>query len=182
MQPEMTIESNNLKKIKNTIFSIHLPDAQKLNVKVLEKFQIYKDHNDARKSHFFEGRHENIYIPTELIEEVQTVLSFCTHCVTKITGKKFLKSGLWFNYMEPGHITLAHSHDEDDEIYSAVYYVSVPENSGNLIITENNMDIVIQPVDGMIVLFPPNLVHHVTKNNSNKARLSLGINIGNSIT
>ncbi len=175
----MTIKKNTINKIENSIFSTYIPDSQQLNKIISDKFNLYKDHSNTRKSHFFEGRHENIYIPTDLIEEVETILSYCTQCVEDITGKKSLKSGLWFNFMEPGHVTLAHSHDEEDELYSAVYYVSVPDDSGNLIITKNNNDVTIQPVEGKLVLFPPDLVHHVTRNNSNKTRLSLGINIGN---
>ena len=182
----MQIEDINLEAISNssnTIFSANLPKHIELNKNILEKFHQYKDHDKARKSHLFEGRYENIYIPVELIEEIHAILSFSKLCVQKITKinsvKKPLKSGLWFNYMEPDHVTLPHSHDDADEIYSAVYYVKVPDNSGNLIITENNQDIVIKPKEGMLALFPPNLMHHVTKNNSNEARLSLGINIGN---
>ncbi|MFV2059639.1 MAG: 2OG-Fe(II) oxygenase [Gammaproteobacteria bacterium] len=175
MPPELNFE-----KITDTIFSSFISGNQKLNSLIFKKFKSFKDHDNTRKSHFFEGRHENIYIATDLIEELQTVLSHCAQCVTHITGVESLKSGLWFNYMEPGHVTLPHSHDENDEIYSAVYYVKVPKDSGNLIITENSEDILIKPIDGMLVLFPPELVHCVTKNESNEARLSLGINIGTS--
>ncbi len=175
----MTLGNDTIQNITPTIFTFHIPSTIELNKNILKKFNLYKNHADTKKSHYFEGRHENFYIPKELIEEIQTVLSYCTQCVEKVTGKKSLKSGLWFNYMEPGHITLPHSHDEGNEIYSAVYYVDVPENSGNLIIIENKNEVEIQPNAGMLVLFPPNLVHHVTKNNSNESRLSLGINIGN---
>ncbi|MFV1983905.1 MAG: putative 2OG-Fe(II) oxygenase [Thiohalomonadales bacterium] len=167
-----------LQEITKDIFCYHFPKYQNLNKNILDKFHLFKNHTTTRNSHFFEDRYENIYIPSDLIEEINTVLFYCNHCVKIITGKNSLHSGLWFNYMNPGNLTLPHSHDEADELYSAVYYVKVPENSGDLIIKENNQDITIHPQEGMFVLFPPTFVHHVTKNNSNEARLSLGINIG----
>jgi len=167
-----------LETISNKIFSVKLPNSKKLNETILDKFQLYKDNDNTRKTHLFEGRYENIYISSKLILETNVILSFATQCVQKITERNSLKSGLWFNYMEPGHITLPHSHDDADEVYSAVYYVKVPNDSGDLIINDTNLDIVVKPKEGMLVLFPPNLVHHVTKNNSSESRLSLGMNIG----
>lgn len=179
MQLKINKQDIYLQEISKTIFCFRIPDFRKLNKNIVDKFHKYKDHANTRKSHFFEGRHENIYIPSELISEIQTILSYCIFCVEKITQKTSLHSGLWFNYMKPGHITIPHSHDEADELYSAVYYVNTPDNSGHLIITENNQNLTIKPTQGMLVLFPPNLLHHVTKNNSKEPRLSLGINIGN---
>ncbi|VAW95314.1 hypothetical protein MNBD_GAMMA22-33 [hydrothermal vent metagenome] len=167
-----------LEKITNTIFRYYVAQSTSLNSVINEKFLNYVNEENTRKSHFFEGRHENIYISSELISEIKTVLNFGKLCVEEITGETPSQSGLWFNYMQPGHVTLAHSHDEADEIYSAVYYVRVPKNSGDLIITEDNKDITIHPKEGTLVLFPPSLVHHVTVNNSKSARLSVGINIG----
>ena len=181
MLPKMKRSNIHLDKITNSIACFHYPEFQKLNKNIFDKFQLYKDNKNTRKSHFFEGRHENIYIPSDLIEETGTVLFYSEQCVQKITGENSLHSGLWFNYMEPGQLTLPHQHDDLDEIYSAVYYVKVPESSGDLIIKEDNQDITIKPKEGMLVLFPPELVHHVTANNSNDVRLSLGINIGKSI-
>lgn len=175
MQPSII----NLENITNSIFSSHFSDVQLLNSTILEKFILYKDHPGTRKSHLFENRYENTYIAPNIIKETETVLLNCNQCVQKITGEKSDRSGIWFNYMEPGNLTLPHTHDDADELYSAVYYVSVPDKSGTLIITENNKEIIIKPKEGMLVLFPPSLLHHVTKNESNDNRLSLGINIGN---
>ncbi len=178
MQLDLNTNELFLEEITENILRYQYPDYKTLNSTIINKFNLYKDHTSTNKTHLFEGRYENIYITTDLIAEIKTVLTLATRCVEKITGKSKLHSGLWFNYMEPGHLTLPHSHDDDDEIYSAVYYLQVPENSGNLVINENKKEFIIKPKTGALVLFPPELVHHVTKNDSNEFRLSLGINIG----
>lgn len=80
--------------------------------------------------------------------------------------------------MSAGDITLAHAHDEYDELLSAVYYVDVPRNSGILIIRQNGEQAMIAPQAGLLVFFSPCLMHEVTKNNSRQMQLSIGMNFG----
>lgn len=162
------------------IYSYRMPAAQTLNQALLDGFTQLSEHEDVRKTHFFGGRYENIYIDHSRIPEIDTVLSTAIAAVAEITGRHAdeLRAGLWFNAMEPGHVTTAHRHDDDDEIYSAVYYVKVPENSGHIILMEGNFTLTVQPEEGMFVFFPPDMMHEVTINNSDSMRLSLGINIG----
>ena len=80
--------------------------------------------------------------------------------------------------MPSGAVTSVHSHDDYDELISTVYYVSVPENSGNLIIHEGEKRHVIEPKEGMFVFFAPDVVHEVSKNMSADDRLSIAINFG----
>ena len=67
--------------------------------------------------------------------------------------------------MDAGQRTTLHHHDENDELLSAVYYIRVPENSGNLILHDAGKKISIVekttsftlhtnefvPVDGLVV-------------------------------
>ncbi len=55
--------------------------------------------------------------------------------------------------MQSGAHTTLHSHDDDDEILSAVYYVQVPENSGELIIHAEKGPIHHTPHEGQRVFF-----------------------------
>jgi hypothetical protein len=80
--------------------------------------------------------------------------------------------------MPPGAVTTVHSHDDYDELLSGVYYVSVPQNSGNLIIQQQNRQYVITPQQGMFVFFAPDALHEVSENMSAEDRLSIGINFG----
>jgi ectoine hydroxylase-related dioxygenase (phytanoyl-CoA dioxygenase family) len=70
-----------------------------------------------------------------------------------------------------------------DELLSAVYYVEVPEDSGNLVIYEkipgeDPRKIEIAPAAGEFVFFKPDVAHEVTRNNSSQSRLSIGLNFG----
>ena len=80
--------------------------------------------------------------------------------------------------MPPGAITTKHSHDDDDELLSCVYYVAVPDNSGDLIIHTDNENLRINPEEGMFVFFKPDVMHEVTENLSSESRLSIAINFG----
>ena len=89
-----------------------------------------------------------------------------------------LSVGFWLNDMGPGHVTLPHAHEEDDELVSGVYYVSVPENSGELSLTQGAIHARVTPREGRFVFFPPDVVHEVSENRSDRMRLSIGMNFG----
>ncbi len=89
-----------------------------------------------------------------------------------------LSVGFWINDMGPGHVTVPHTHDEDDELVSAVYYVRVPENSGDLVLTRGVASTRITARQGMFVFFAPDVMHEVTENKSGGTRLSIGMNFG----
>ena len=135
---------------------------------------------DIRQSHHFGGRYENIYIDSKKIPELDTILHQAIQCASEILDipTSRLKAGLWFNAMGKGQVTTAHRHDDDDELLSAVYYVRIPENSGQLILSEQNLRTEVTPKAGMFMFFPSDMMHEVTVNNSEEMRLSLGINIG----
>ena len=85
--------------------------------------------------------------------------------------------------MPPGSTTTLHTHDDADELMSAVYYVNVPENSGRLVIHEKkdgvgSRKIEITPEAGDFIFFKPDVAHEVTRNNSAQSRLSIAFNFG----
>lgn len=88
-----------------------------------------------------------------------------------------LRSGFWFNDMQPGDVTQPHSHD-DDEWLPGVYYLKAPKYSGSLILCAGMKRISIPPEEGKLVLFSSSEVHEVTENKSNETRLSIGMNFG----
>ena len=89
-----------------------------------------------------------------------------------------LSVGFWFNLMQPGQITDWHTHDDLDELVSAVVYLKVPQNSGDLILKSPAQTIRLQPVSGHYVFFDPATPHAVTENLSTEHRLSIGMNFG----
>ena len=152
--------------------------ANTLNRALLDGFLKHQHDASVRRSHLFNGRYENIYLTPEQIPELEHLLDEACDHARRITGIDDLQAGCWFNFMPPGAVTTVHSHDDDDELLSAVYYVSVARNSGNLIIHEGNKQHTITPEQGMFVFFAPDVVHEVSENLSSHERLSIAINFG----
>jgi hypothetical protein len=161
----------------------HCPDCAVLNAAIHAQFLACPD--DAwRRSHYFGGRFENIYISTETIPALRPILVQAREFAAGITGigAAGLRPGFWFNAMRPGDVTLPHTHDDDDEVLSAAYYLHVPAHSGDLLVHEGTRSARITPQSGMFVFFAPQCLHEVTRNDSAELRLSLGINFGNAAT
>jgi len=148
------------------------------NKKITLDFLKLNDSPDIRKTHLFEGRYENIYLNEKHIPELSSLIDEATQHAQNILKVQGLRAGYWFNYMPPESTTTLHTHDDDDELLSAVYYVDVPENSGNLIIYQGSEKIEIRPETGHFIFFKPDVQHEVSRNNSHQHRLSIGINFG----
>lgn len=166
----------------NSSLHVHfLDDSTGLNRALAAGVARHAEDPDVRKTHFFDGRHENLYIDSERIPELATVLNTARELARGLLGLPStdrLRCGGWFNRMGPGHVTLPHRHDDDDELLSAVYYVQVPRDSGQLVLLEPPIHTRVEPREGMFVFFPPSVLHEVTENRSATERLSIGINIG----
>ena len=170
---------NRLNKIKHGYFA-YLPAAEDLNDSIIEGFRDYEDDSSTRKTHYFKGRYENIYIDRAKIPALDAVISQATEYAATILELKTeqLQCGFWFNSMQSGHVTIAHTHDDDDELLSGVYYVEVPQNSGQLLLGASGKQETIEPEAGKMVFFKPDLLHEVTTNLSEHHRLSIGMNFG----
>jgi hypothetical protein len=158
----------------------YVTDASHYNRAIEKAYYQYRDTDHARKTHLFQGRYENIYLSESLIPGLDYVFKTILKRAAIHLGKSEneLKLGFWFNEMQPGDRTTLHSHDDYDELLSAVYYVKVPPDSGHIVFHENDHIKEILPEEGLFILFSPELKHEVTENRSNETRLSLGINIG----
>lgn len=161
-------------------FSIFtLPSADKINSRLLSEYLSLKTNDDVKRTHLFNGRYENIYIDESLIPTITPILDFAKHSARQILNTSDdLDIGYWFNDMPPGSVTIAHTHDDDDELLSGAYYIKVPINSGDLILSKNEINKIITPLEGQLILFKPDCLHEVTKNNCDSHRLSVGMNFG----
>ena len=174
MRDDQTVSTD----LPDTIHIVYSRQADGFNAALKHGFIKHHQDADIKRSHLFNGRYENIYLTPEHIPEIKDLLDeACVHA-SQILGIDDLQAGCWFNYMPPGAVTTLHRHDDDDELLSAVYYVSVPADSGELIIHDNNHLHRVLPRQGMFVFFAPDVVHEVSKNNSAADRLSVGINFG----
>ena len=151
-----------------------------INKKVVDKFESLTDNDFKEKTHLFNGRYENIYLDVNKIPELKIIVDAANENAANILNIKQdkLVSGFWLNAMAAGDVTTAHTHDDDDELLSCVYYIKVPENSGDLIIIDNNNKTIVKPEEGMFVFFSPDTLHEVSKNESSQSRLSIAFNFG----
>ena len=150
-----------------------------MNPLIRESFYAHLGGPVVRRTHFFRGRFENIYLPLELMPEVSNVLIFVKHAAGEVLGHSAndIRVGFWFNLMQPGEVTTRHTHDDDDELLSAVYYLTVPRDSGELILYPPRGPVYILPQEGRLLLFSPDLPHEVSENCSTESRLSIGMNM-----
>lgn len=161
-------------------------DLNKINVAIEMAFRQHQHDENIRKTHNFGGRYENVYLDQTHIPELGIIIEGGTRLAEQLLEHqdgyqdecKGLRVGYWFNAMPPGSITTLHRHDDFDELYSAVYYVTAPENSGNLVIHQNGKLIELTPKAGDFIFFKPDLPHEVSRNNSQYERLSIGFNFG----
>ena len=159
---------------------VTLAAPERLNASLFERFMELRDSDRVRRSHYFGDRFETIYINEADSPDIATVLNAVKQQAGQLLGIPVdaLKAGFWFNAMDAGQRTTLHHHDENDELLSAVYYIRVPENSGNLILHEDGKEILIQPEEGKLVMFAPAMLHEVTANLGPGLRLSVGMNVG----
>ena len=131
-------------------------------------------------SHYFHGRYENLYIDQGRLPGMQRITeTACLQAAKRLLQPvSDLKMGFWLNIMNRGDITTLHSHDDDDEVLSAVYYVSVPEQAGIFRLYHNRQVYEQIPVEGRFVFFDPVLPHEVSEHQSETPRISIGINFG----
>ena len=144
------------------------------------QLMLKQDNKLLNKTHYFNDRFENIYLKStnyDLLNKlIDESMIYCADLLNVDISE--LKIGYWFNLMNPGQVTTLHRHDDWDELISGVIYLQVPENSGDLVLYHDDQEIVLPPRLGNYIYFDPKTPHKVTKNQTSKHRLSIGMNIG----
>jgi hypothetical protein len=157
-----------------------VPGAESLNPPLLAAFRALGPENFARRTHLIGGRYENLYVDRGHLPALRPILDRALGCAARILGRppETLRQGFWFNAMGPGDFTSEHTHEENDELLSGVYYVEAPEGSGDLILFDGPLSIRVKPQAGTLLFFPPELPHAVETNRSGRPRLAIGMNFG----
>jgi hypothetical protein len=157
-----------------------MPDAAGLNRQIMEAYLQLREPDLIKRSHFFGGRYENLYLERERIPAIGRVLEQAErYAITLLENpEQELRSGFWINDMGPGESTTEHDHDDYDELLSGVYYVQVPPDSGELVIVDQHSRTFVSPQAGMFVFFAPDVLHSVSVNRSGERRISIGMNFG----
>jgi hypothetical protein len=159
---------------------ISLAEPARLNTRLYDRFTELYEKDRVRQTHHFAGRFENIYLQASDIPDISTLLDVMKQQAAQLLGIPMaaLKVGFWFNAMDAGQRTSLHHHDENDELLSAVYYIRVPEDSGDLILHDGDNMVRIQPQEGKLVMFAPDVLHEVTAHLGSGLRLSVAMNVG----
>lgn len=161
------------------IHGARLADAERINGPLAAAFRSLSDADFTRRTHYFGGRYENLYLERHRIPEVAAVLATAERFARAILGwDRGLRCGFWLNAQGPGQSTTPHNHDENDELLSGVYYVQVPPDSGDLVLLDGWFRVHVTPAAGLMLFFPPQLMHQVETNRSGELRLSLAFNFG----
>jgi hypothetical protein len=83
---------------------------------------------------------------------------------------------VWSQVHHPLESTSLHAHGKHDMAF--VYYVSAPKGAGDLVfMIEDRMAKELTPVEGRLCVFPAWVKHKVSKNTSDKIRISIAGNL-----
>lgn len=167
--------------LNNSLIHIgFMPDAAEINRQIMDAYLQLREQDLLRRTHFFGGRYENLYLERERIHAIGRVLEQADGYAKNLlkTPDEKLRSGFWINDMGPNEVTTEHDHDDYDEMLSGVYYVQVPQDSGELIVVDKHCRTLVTPQAGMFVFFAPNVLHSVSVNRSKERRISIGMNFG----
>lgn len=164
------------------VWTTMLKDTENLNKELMKAASYYRS-----GSNYFDADNEYILeLRDQVMEQIRLVASESnlTQQFT-ITGRQ--------NPMVPGQNNSPHHHP--DCKLAVVYYIKVPENSGDILLHDPRGAITwqdpqartdvtwesfrpyhkITPVEGMLLIFPGYIIHSVETNLSNELRLSIAI-------
>ncbi|WP_058557817.1 putative 2OG-Fe(II) oxygenase [Thiohalocapsa sp. ML1] len=157
------------------------PAADTLNGPLAAAFARLSEQDFRQRSHCVDGRFENLYLDAGRLPGLTELLRFAgdTAAARLGLGAAKLRCGFWLNAMPPGSRTSRHSHEENDELLSGVYYVTAPAASGDLCFADGPFEVRVTPEPGLMLLFPPSLKHWVEPHRGAGLRLSVAFNFGN---
>ncbi len=162
-------------------YSFFSQPCAELNSSIRQQFDTLQDSDFLARTHLFHGRYENLYLEFNTLPELKLIHDTALEYAARILAIPVtrLRAGFWLNAMAPGDITTAHTHDDDDELLSGVYYIDAPAGCGDLLVYDSEQQPHrIVPEPGRFVFFSPATLHEVTRNNSGQSRLSMAFNFG----
>jgi hypothetical protein len=81
----------------------------------------------------------------------------------------------WINRVDPNGFTRYHDHKPCD--MAIVWYIDVPDRSGNFILQYNGEDHVVEVTTGDVIAFPASLLHTTELNKSDRSRYVMATNV-----
>lgn len=170
-----------LEKHEISIFDLSLDEVNWK--KILD--ELFAGEEQISCSHFVNRRWENSYLDSHLTPSAAGLLNWTSSLAGKKYGENFFipsqflgyaTNEYWFNIARPGEATGRHNH-KDEAIISGVFYLKVPEKSGDLKFHfDEDEESTVRSKEGRMVLFPSILNHSVDMNRSKDERISLAFN------
>jgi len=99
---------------------------------------------------------------------------FVKQCMS-IAELQIFPTYFWFNISPKNAYHRWHDHGQAVK-QAGVFYIQIPENSGNIEFKENDKIYSIIPYEGLLLVFPK-IKHRVLPNNSDQDRISMSFNI-----
>ena len=150
---------------------------------------IYQNRENSTFSHKINGRWENQYLSIQYFPQLRKLFRNACREGKAISEKSLVvpykELGLpmdefWFNITAPGESTGWHDHKERSEL-SGVYYLHVPDNSGDIHFRKNiddkNFEWKMKSQTGKLILFDSSIEHSVPENKSKENRISIAFNL-----
>ena len=94
--------------LKNSlIYFGWMPNAAEINQKIMDGYLKLDEQDLLKRSHFFGGRHENLYLQRESIPAISKVLEQAECYASNLLNisDHTLRSGFWINDMGPNTVT-----------------------------------------------------------------------------
>ena len=173
------VAPNPIKEKIHTIVSIDVFETTLPNVNNKEMLECISSYDNERidpnpeDTHYEDFKFPNNPCCINFMKQVE-------QAVQEYTGDKDIElSGIWTHKTEPHGSTAFHSHTSSK--YSFVYYPEVCEGQGSLHFTVfvNDMprfEKVVEPKEGMLLIFDSRISHYTGKNVSGKDRYSISGN------
>ena len=150
---------------------------------IIQKYR--QEHPGVQKSNMG-GWQSKLFPPGELVPDIvrPAVETYKRGTTLEELGLDLEIAAYWFNVNPPGAYNSSHIHP--GSILSGVFWVSCPENCGRFIMRHPNEMVnfylgadnsLINPQEGLLVLFPSYLEHFVEPNRGSEDRISISFNL-----
>jgi hypothetical protein len=106
-------------------------------------------------------------------KEIQWIDNFLKNCCSTANATS-TPTAVWFNISPKNAHHRWHSHGGASSI--GVFYIQIPESSGNIEFKHKDKIISIAPYEGLLLIAPAGIQHQVLPNNSNHDRISMAFN------
>ena len=155
-----------------------------------EVYKIESVHKDIKKSNYGGWQSDVFLFKEEIFKPLCEKIS--KNCFLIFQKNTTLMHQMWACINRPGNQNLIHSHGNIYEI-SGVFYLKVPENSGDIVFRDPRPGAInapghgklistggcenFKPEQGLLLLFPSFLDHFVLPNESDEDRISISFDL-----